>query len=39
VKSVVVYCEKIWMHREEVWRIEEEYGVRVRLMLVPFNLK
>ncbi len=33
----VVYCEKIWMHREELDE-EEKYG-KVRAMVIPFNLK
>lgn len=35
----VIYCEKIWMHPEELRRAEKEHGVRIRPMLVPFNLK
>jgi adenine-specific DNA-methyltransferase len=38
-KSLVVYCEKVWMHPEELRRFERENNVRVRAMLVPFNLK
>ncbi len=38
-KSVVVYCEKIWMHPEELRKAERDAGVRIRSMLVPFNLK
>ena len=30
----VIYCEKVWVHREDLWK----YG-DVRPMLVPFNLK
>ncbi|MFG0242000.1 MAG: site-specific DNA-methyltransferase [Phycisphaerales bacterium JB054] len=35
----VIYCEKIWMHPDELRRTEKDHGVRVRPMLVPFNLK
>jgi adenine-specific DNA-methyltransferase len=38
-RTWVVYCEKIWMHPEELRRAEKEHGVRIRPMLVPFNLK
>ncbi len=31
----VVYCEKIWLHRDEL----PKYGDEVRPMLVPFNVK
>jgi adenine-specific DNA-methyltransferase len=35
----VVYCEKVWMHQDELKRFEAENGVSIRAMLVPFNLK
>ena len=38
-KSLVIYCEKIWMHPEELRRAEREHNVKLRTMLVPFNLK
>jgi DNA modification methylase len=38
-RSLVIYCEKIWMHPEELRRMEQDQGVRVRPMLVPFNLR
>ncbi|MCC7294020.1 MAG: site-specific DNA-methyltransferase [Phycisphaerales bacterium] len=38
-RALVIYCEKIWMHPDERQRLEEEHGVRVRPMLVPFNLR
>ncbi len=38
-RQLVVYCEKVWMHPEELKRFEREHAVRVRPMLVPFNLK
>lgn len=38
-KRLVVYCEKVWMHPDELRRFERERGVQVRPMLVPFNLR
>lgn len=38
-RSLVVYCEKIWVHRDDLAKFERETGCKVRLMLVPFNLK
>jgi hypothetical protein len=38
-KTWVIYCEKIWLHQEQLRRFEREKGVRVRAMLVPFGLK
>lgn len=37
--QIVVYCEKIWAHREDLTKYEYETGRRVRPMLVPFQLK
>lgn len=39
VRTIVIYCEKVWMHQEEIRRFEDEHGVRIRAMLVPFNLR
>ena len=38
-KNLVVYCEKLWVHRDDLSRYETETGRKVRPMLVPFNLK
>lgn len=38
-RRIVVYCEKIWAHREDLARYEAETGRQVRPMLVPFHLK
>lgn len=38
-KSLVIYCEKLWMHAEEIRAFTANTGVRVRPMIVPFNLK
>jgi DNA modification methylase len=38
-KNLVVYCEKLWVHRDDLARYEAESGHKVRPMLVPFNLK
>lgn len=37
--NLVVYCEKIWIHRDDLNKYEAESGQTVRPMLVPFNLK
>jgi len=36
---LVVYCEKVWVHRDELRAFTRETGKRIRHMLVPFNLK
>jgi adenine-specific DNA-methyltransferase len=38
-RQLVVYCEKLWLHREDLAKFETETGRRVRPMLIPFNLK
>jgi len=38
-RSLVVYCEKIWAHRDDLLKYERENGRQVRAMLVPFHLK
>ena len=38
-RRLVVYCEKIWVHREMLREWEHEHRKEVRPMLVPFNLK
>lgn len=38
-KNLVIYCEKVWMHPEELRKVYDDQGVKVRAMLVPFNLK
>ncbi len=38
-KKLVVYCEKFWMHREDLTRWETRTGKSLRSMLVPGNLK
>jgi len=35
----VVYCERIWMHMDQLREFEKEHGKRIRPMLVPFNMK
>jgi adenine-specific DNA-methyltransferase len=37
--NLVVYCEKIWVHRDDLAKFARESGRTVRPMLVPFNLK
>ena len=37
--NLVVYCEKIWVHQDQLRKFRHEHGKRVRPMLVPFNLK
>ncbi len=38
-RSVVVYCEKIHVHRDDLAKYEQETKRTVRPMVVPFNLK
>jgi adenine-specific DNA-methyltransferase len=38
-RNLVVYCEKIWIHRDDLAKYQKETGRKVRPMLVPFNLK
>jgi len=38
-RRVVVYCEKIWVHRDDLAKYEAETKRTVRPMLVPFSLK
>jgi adenine-specific DNA-methyltransferase len=38
-KNLVIYCEKIWVHRDDLAKYEAETNRKVRPMLVPFHLK
>ena len=38
-RNLVVYCEKIWLHRADLREWEQTNKKKVRPMLVPFNLK
>lgn len=38
-KRWVIYCEKLWLHPDELRRFEAENSKRIRIALVPFNLK
>jgi adenine-specific DNA-methyltransferase len=38
-RNLVVYCEKIWVHRDDLAKYEMDTKRTVRPMLVPFNLK
>jgi adenine-specific DNA-methyltransferase len=38
-KNLVVYCEKIWIHRDDLAKYQKDTGRKVRPMLIPFNLK
>jgi DNA modification methylase len=38
-RNLVVYCEKIWVHRDDLAKFEQETKRTVRPMIVPFNLK
>jgi adenine-specific DNA-methyltransferase len=38
-RTWVIYCEKIWLHQEQLRQFEQEHKKKVRAMLVPFNLK
>lgn len=39
LKRLVIYCEKFWMHPDELTHTAREHNASVRHMLVPFNLK
>ena len=38
-KNLVIYCEKIWIHRDDLAKYQKETGLKVRSMVIPFNLK
>jgi adenine-specific DNA-methyltransferase len=38
-REIVAYCEKVWIHEEDLRKFQRETGRRVRPMLVPFDLK
>ena len=38
-RRFVVYCEKLWVHRDDLVKWERQAKRTVRPMLVPFNLK
>jgi adenine-specific DNA-methyltransferase len=38
-REIVVYCEKVWAHRDDLAKYEHETGRKVRPMLVPFQLR
>ncbi len=38
-RQLVVYCEKIWIHCDDLAHFELESGRKVGPMLAPFNLK
>ena len=38
-RNWVVYCEKIWLHQDQLRKFEQDHGKRIRPMLVPFQLK
>ena len=38
-RNLVIYCEKIWLHRDDLAKYEMGTNRTVRPMLVPFNLK
>ena len=38
-RNLVVYCEKIWVHRDDLAKFELETKRTLRPMIVPFNLK
>jgi hypothetical protein len=38
-RNWVIYCEKIWVHQDELRKFEQNHQRRVRPMLVPFNLR
>jgi adenine-specific DNA-methyltransferase len=38
-RNLVIYCEKLWIHRDDLAKFEQETKRTVRPMIVPFNLK
>ncbi len=38
-RNWVIYCEKIWIHPDELRKFELDNGKRIRPMLVPIELK
>jgi adenine-specific DNA-methyltransferase len=38
-RELVVYCERIAVHQDELRKFHREHGKKIRPMLVPFNLK
>ena len=38
-RNVVVYCEKKWVHPDDLAKYEAETKRTIRPMIVPFNLK
>ena len=38
-RELVVYCERLAVHQDELRKFHREHGKRIRPMLVPFNLK
>ncbi|MCX5655345.1 MAG: site-specific DNA-methyltransferase [Planctomycetota bacterium] len=38
-RNWVIYCEKIWLHQDQLRKVEQEQGKRIRPMVVPFQLK
>lgn len=38
-RELVVYCEMLSVHVDDLRRFHREHGKKIRHMLVPFNLK
>ena len=38
-REIVIYHEKIWMHREQLRAWEKEHGKHVRTMHIPFQMR
>jgi len=38
-RNWVIYCEKIWLHQDQLRKFEQEHGKHIRPMVVPFQLK
>jgi adenine-specific DNA-methyltransferase len=38
-RNWVIYCERIWLHGDQLRKFERDNNRRIRPMLVPFNLK
>jgi adenine-specific DNA-methyltransferase len=38
-RDLIVYCERLAVHQDELRKFHREHGKKIRPMLVPFNLK
>lgn len=38
-RELIVYCEMLSVHQDEIRKFERQHNKKLRHMLVPFNLK